>query len=151
MRIAFDLDDTLIPGACEFPVEPLPVNPLRRWFCAEPVRLGTGGLFRELTSAGHDVWIYTTSFRSPASVKLLFWGYGAPVRRVINQSVHARCVEALGCAYRTCTKYPPAFGIDLLVDECLGVAEESRRYNFSALRISPDDADWTATVLAALR
>jgi hypothetical protein len=151
MRIAFDLDDTLIPGMCVFPVEPLPANPLRRWCCAEPVRLGTGWLFRELRAGGHDVWIYTTSFRSPASVKRTFWGYSAPVRRVINQAIHQRRVEALGHAYRTCTKYPPAFGIDLLVDECLGVAEESRRWNFAMLRVDGDDADWTQTVLAAVR
>ena len=30
MRIAFDLDDTLIPGMISFPVEPLPRGCLRR-------------------------------------------------------------------------------------------------------------------------
>jgi hypothetical protein len=95
------------------------------------------------------VWIYTTSFRSPWGVKLLFRAYGAQVTRVINQDVHTRCVGQLGAAYRTCTKYPPAFRIDLLVDECGGVAKEARRFNFATLRIAPDDGDWVQTVLAA--
>ncbi len=149
MRIAFDLDDTLIPGAYSFPTEPLPANRLRRWFCTEPIRRGTPALFHALRQAGHEVWIYTTSFRPPWSVKAMFLAYGAPVSHVINQDVHARCVLRLGDAYRTCTKYPPAFGIDLLVDECAGVAEEARRYNFVALQIPPHDEHWTQRVLQA--
>jgi hypothetical protein len=123
---------------------------LRRWFCTEPVRLGTVQLFRQLRAARHEVWIYTTSFRRPLGVKLVFLAYGAPVDRVINQELHARCVGRLGGAYRSCTKYPPAFRIDLLVDECGGVAEEARRFNFATVRIAPDDTDWTRTVLAAV-
>ena len=63
MRIAFDLDDTLIPGQIPFPLEPLPPNPLRRILCAERMRDGTAKLINDLWSAGHEVWVYTTSFR----------------------------------------------------------------------------------------
>jgi hypothetical protein len=40
MRIAFDLDDTLIPGRIPFDVEPVPAGVLRRWVCSESLRHG---------------------------------------------------------------------------------------------------------------
>ena len=74
MRIAFDLDDTLIPGRSPFDLEPVPAG-WRRWLCTEPLGLGTVELFRALRHRGHQVWIYTTSFRTPLRTRLLFWGY----------------------------------------------------------------------------
>ena len=41
MRIAFDIDETLIPYGQEFPVEPsVPFRPLRLFY-REPLRQGT--------------------------------------------------------------------------------------------------------------
>jgi hypothetical protein len=48
------------------------------------------------------------------------------------------------------SKYPPAFGIDLHVDDSEGVAEEGRRHHFGVVVVSPQDPEWTATVLAAV-
>jgi len=48
------------------------------------------------------------------------------------------------------TKYPPQFGIDLLVDESEGVRIEGERYGFAVLVVSPTDADWAAKVRARL-
>jgi len=151
MRIAFDLDDTLIPGSIPFDVEPAPAGLLRRWFCREPLRLGTAVLFRALRQKGHQVWIYTTSFRTPLSTRLLFWGYRAPISGMINQDMHAKRMTALGEDYRTCVKYPPAFGIDVLVDDSEGVLMEDRRWNFQVIHVAPDDCEWTSKVLNGLR
>ena len=49
-----------------------------------------------------------------------------------------------------CSKYPPAFGIDLLVDDSAGVEIEGRRFGFSVVRVAPDDVDWVVKVERAV-
>jgi hypothetical protein len=106
-----------------FPVE-------RRCFLArllghESLRAGTVPLMKALRKQCWDVWVYTTSFRSPSYVRTLFWLYGIRIAGVINQDHHNKVVTGCGHAYQDCSKYPPAFGIDLLVDESEGVWLES--------------------------
>jgi hypothetical protein len=151
MRIAFDLDDTLIPGALPFATEPWPRSLLARWFCTEPIRLGTVQLFRDIRHAGHEIWLYTTSQRSPLQTLLSFYCHGAPVRKVINADIHRRRMARLGEAYKCCTKFPPAFDIDVLIDDSEGVLLESKRYGFSMILVRPEDDDWMKTVKAGLR
>jgi hypothetical protein len=147
MRIAFDLDDTLIPGRIPFDVEPLPGSWIRRLFCTESLRLGTVSLFNGLWQQGYDVWVYTTSFRSSVHIWLLFRAYGTRVGGIINEHRHRKRMTRLGDSYKCCTKYPPAFGIDVLVDDCEGVLRESRHFSFEMIRVSPDDPTWTTVVL----
>lgn len=149
MRCAFDLDDTLIPGLVPFALEPLPRSPLRRLLCREPLRLGTVQLFNELWRHGHEVWIYTTSFRGPMATAMMFRGYGTRIGGMINGDRHRKRMAALGESYKTCTKYPPAFEIDLLVDDSEGVAAESRCYGFEVLRVQPEDECWADAVREA--
>ncbi len=146
MRIAFDLDDTIIPGRIPFPVYPRPRNPIRRWLCREPLRVDCVELINELRADGHEVWVYTTSYRDPFWTKLMFWAYGTRVGRVINNSEHDRMMEKMGHAYSRCTKFPPAFGIDLLIDECGGVLLESQEYGFEIVQVLPDDLDWAEKI-----
>jgi hypothetical protein len=150
MRIAFDLDDTLIPGEFPFPTEPAPQGLLARWFAQEPLRLGTVELLTELARQGHEVCIYTTSLRRCFAVKMLFRAYGIPIRRVINEDVHQRAVRRLGDVYTVCTKYPPAFGIDVLVDNSQIVHLEADAFAYSMILVRPDDADWVRTVRTRL-
>jgi len=63
MRIAFDLDDTLIPSVHTFATELPPRRLLGRLLCRICLRLGTTRLLRALSNQGHDLWIYTTSLR----------------------------------------------------------------------------------------
>lgn len=149
MRIAFDLDDTLIPGLARFPVE-------RQSFLAkllghEPIRAGTVSLMKELRRRGWDICIYTTSFRNPSYVRMLFWVYGVRIASVINQHRHNKTVTECGHSYRGCSKYPPAFGLDLLVDESEGVWLESRRHGFKMVLIRSEDPAWADSVLAKFR
>jgi hypothetical protein len=48
------------------------------------------------------------------------------------------------------SKYPPAFGIDLHVDDSEGVGLEGQRYGFAVVVVSPEDPDWAARVLEAV-
>ena len=83
MRIAFDLDDTLIPSVCTFPTERPPRRLLGRLFCRIPVRLGTTRLLRALTNQGHDLWIYTTSLRGRFLIRQLVNISGVAIGGVI--------------------------------------------------------------------
>ncbi len=114
MRIAFDLDDTLIPGVADSPSSVS--HSWQSLLGHEPIRAGTVSLMKELRRRGRDICIYTTSFRNPSHVRMLFWVCGVRIASVINQHRHNKTVTECGHSYRGCSKYPPAFGIDLLVE-----------------------------------
>jgi hypothetical protein len=145
MRIAFDLDDTLIPCGHRFAVEK-PTR-LARWFGAESLRLGAVELLKRLRSFGCEIWIYTTSHRSPLSIWFLFFAYGIRLGGIVNQDRHRRRLNGGHPDPRDCSKYPPAFGINLMFDDSEGVVMEGRRYHFRAVRIPPDKDEWTTVVL----
>jgi len=147
VRIAFDLDDTLIPsGLGTFPVEP-PPGWLGRLLVQELLRERSARLLRALRRHGCEVWVYTTSFRSPLHVRRLFLCYGVWVGGVINGDRHARWLESQGRRF-SCSKYPPAFGIDLLIDDSEGVQIEARQYQYRMLHVRPDERDWDEKIVA---
>ena len=63
----------------------------------------------------------------------------------MNQQRHDREVRA------RCTKHPPSFGIDLLIDDSEGVRIEGERHGFRVLVVAPEDAQWAEKVRAALK
>jgi hypothetical protein len=143
MRIAFDLDNTLIPCGSEFPtvgVLPKPLMNLCGW---EPLREGTVELMTYLKAQGNEIWIYTTSLRNASSVKWLFLLYGIRIDGVVNQQIHNRKVRSENIY---CSKYPPAFGIDVLIDDQEGVQVEAAKYNFDMIWIKPEDTNWVEKV-----
>ena len=146
MRIAFDLDDTLIPGQVPFPLEPEPQGFLIWFVQIERLRLGTPRLINLLWNSGQEVWIYTTSFRSVINTGMMFRAYRTKVGTVINTDIHRRKSKFLGNDYKSCNKYPPMFGIDLLIDNCSGVKIESQRFCFEMLQIDPADDQWNARI-----
>jgi hypothetical protein len=58
----------------------------------------------------------------------------------VNQARHNREVAI------RCTKYPPQFAIDLLIDDSEGVRLESERHAFAMLVVDPADEEWVAKV-----
>jgi hypothetical protein len=143
MRISFDVDDTLVCDAT-VPCESL-VPWWKRWWYPEPLRQGTRELMREMLRRRHALWIYTTSSRPLRYLRRWFAGLGIPLEGVVNQERHQLVVGRHGPS-----KYPPAFSIDLHIDDSLGVAEEGRRHGFAVHVVSPADLDWTSGVLAAI-
>jgi hypothetical protein len=143
VRVSFDIDDTLVcaPGVPAEQFVPL----WRRLWYTERLRYGTRALMGELLLRRCQLWIYTTSYRSPRYLRGWFKCIGIPLAGVVNQSRHQRVVGRHGPS-----KYPPAFGIDLHVDDSEGVALEGERHGFAVVVVSPDDRDWVARVLEAV-
>jgi beta-phosphoglucomutase-like phosphatase (HAD superfamily) len=155
VRISFDLDDTLVchgGGACSEP-RPSWVSRLVHWAPDEPLRRGAPDLIHTLQDRGWEVWIYTTSYRPPRSVRRWLRSYQIEIERVINQVEHDSQVVKQSDPFvkPAPSKNPRAFGIRLHVDDSEGVAEEGRRHGFHVVVIRPDDPNWAATVLAEAR
>src|SRR5215472_8649622 len=149
MRVSFDIDDTL---ACRSPKGPREAGRLPAVFCrwfGEPLRRGTRSLIWELRRRGCSVWIYTSSERTAFQVRLWLFLYGIRVDGVVNGERHRRELSVHRFA-RLPSKYPPAFGINLHVDDSDGVRMEGEQHGFQVLVIQPNDEHWGQKVLAAL-
>lgn len=142
MTISFDLDDMLIPGVKNF--DAIPLSRLHKIFSPEKIRLGTIELFKTLQAQGHEIYIYTSSYRKCYKIRWLFFLYGVKLNGVINRQVH---IATLGEHAQMYSKFPPAFNIDVHVDDSKGVETEGSRYNFKTIIIEEDDRDWVNTVL----
>lgn len=146
MRISFDLDDTLICYKPGVPAErPLPWL-LRAFSTKEPLRLGAYELMTTLAQNGHELWIYTTSYRAPHLVKRWLRFYGIRVAGVINQVVHETRLREWSLS-QCPSKYPSAFGIHLHIDDSIGVKIEGDRLGFHVVVVDPTDVNWTDHVL----
>jgi hypothetical protein len=150
MRISFDVDDTLVCSDPATPIEQLVPWWLRPWF-TERLRRGTRHLMQQLKGLGCDIWIYTTSHRSPSYLKLWFRALGIRLAGVVNQDIHDRVVKPLQGFARLPSKYPPAFGIDMHVDDSEGVHMEGRQHGFEVVVVSPKDPEWAALILEIVR
>ena len=146
MRISFDVDDTLVLYDQGAPGERL-VPWYWRWWYPESMRLGTRDLLHALVKRKCEVCVYTTSLRSARYLRGWFKCIGIPLADVIDVDRHEQTVGRLTFPGYTPSKYPPAFGIDLHIDESEGVAEEGRMHGFEVLVISPRDLDWTKRIL----
>ena len=139
MRIAFDLDDTLI--SARFPQEKC--SWWRTLFLRERLRRGTKQLFRQLKTRDHQMWIYTTSCRSETYISRLFHAYGLKLDGIVNLDRH-------NLKTPPCSKFPPAFGIDLLIDDRPGVEQEGWKYGFAVIIASPNNPDWAEELLETI-
>src|SRR4051794_26891763 len=147
MRISFDVDDTLVCRPSYAPVE-------RGWLPAfiqgpfvEPLRFGTRELVRELRRRGCQVWIYTSSCRSPFYIRLWLFLYGICIDGIVNDDIHRQALRGLTFS-RLPSKYPPAFGIHLHIDDSEGVEMEGAALGFRVLHIHPADKHWAQMVLS---
>ena len=144
MRVAFDLDNTLIRNSFPFPLAKARWPIVSKLLQTESLRLGVGELFSFCRQQRWEVWIYTTSYRSPFYIRKLLWTYGLRADGIINQAQHNKHVRVKS------TKHPPTFGIDVLIDDSLGVQLEGQRFGFSVIQIDPENAAWVTTVQTQL-
>jgi hypothetical protein len=149
MRISFDVDETLVCRRTAAPTEAARLPLLIHQWLGEPLRRGTRSLVHELRQRGCSIWIYTSSGRTAFHIRLWLLLYGIRVDGVVNEERHRR--ELSGRRFsRLPSKYPPAFGIDLHVDDSEGVRMEGDEHGFRVVVVRPDDEDWTQRVLDAV-
>lgn len=144
MILSFDLDDTLI-SKNKFELEKS--NVFQRLLGLENLRKGTIDLFKELKKQKHQIYIYTTSYRSESRIKWTFYSYGISVDFVINQQKHQKTIRKKDIH---CSKFPPVFNIDIHVDDSIGVEMEGQKYGFKTIIISETDENWTETILSKI-
>ena len=77
----------------------------------------------------------------------MFASYGIWLDSIINQNKHDRIFKGSEKKY---TKYPPAFGIDLHIDDSEGVGIEGERGSFKVLWIDASKELWVDDVLSAV-
>ena len=146
MRIAFDLDDTLIPTTTPFSVGSRKLKFPMGLFFKEELRLGAPELLKKL-SLDHELWVYTTSLRKESYVKAWFKLWGVKITFVINHTRHREAVSG-NSIYSRFSKAPKLYDIDLLIDDLPGVEIECNQQGSSSLIISPDDNDWVEKILS---
>lgn len=141
-RIAFDLDNTLIRSGYDFPIEK-PKRRLASYFVSyEPLREGITELVERCAAAGYRPCVYTSSYRSVFYIKRMFWLYKIKLDIVVNQAKHDAHVRVRS------SKYPPAFNIDILVDDSPGLSIEGERFHFNTIIIQPENNNWHDDVYA---
>jgi hypothetical protein len=149
MRISFDIDETLV---CRDPGTPIEVGfapaILHRWF-GEPLRKGSIFLIKELRRQGCSIWIYTTSVRTSFYIRRWLFLYGIRIDGIVNDERHRHQMVGSKLAHIP-SKYPPAFGIDLHVDDSEGVRMEGDEHGFEVVIVRPYDEQWTQKVLEAV-
>ncbi|WP_025663014.1 hypothetical protein [Aquimarina megaterium] len=146
MNISFDLDSTLIPNGNEFETEKR--NGIAKLLGIEKIRKGTNKLISDLQNQGHKIHIYTTSFRSKRKIRLTLGYYGIKVNRIVNQTENRRVLTSRNIHS---SKFPPAFGFDLHIDDLDGVGIESERFNFKAIIVEPADKNWIEKIKGRIK
>ncbi|UZE84657.1 hypothetical protein [Pseudomonas viciae] len=148
IRISFDIDDTLACQLHHCAVEQsrLPAC-IHRWL-GEPLRSGTRSLTRALRRQGCSIWVYTSSGRTPSYIRRWLLLYGIRVDGVVNSVRHNRALTVHGLS-NSPSKFPPAFDIDLHVDDSEGVQIEGYDHGFRVVVVRPDDENWAQRVLDA--
>lgn len=141
MNISFDLDLTLIPYNHEFRTEPRSI--IAKHLGIEPIRLGSPNLIKALQNRGHNIFIYTTSYRSSRKIRRTLAYYGIVVDYIITEPLNRNVLNDLNIS---ASKYPPAFKIDLHIDDSIGVKREGEIFAFKTIIVSPDDDHWTETI-----
>ncbi len=144
MRIAFDLDDTLIPTTREFSVGSEALGFPVRLFFGEQLRNGAAALLQDIANE-HELWIYTTSLRPQHSLKIWFKLWGVRIDSIVNQQRQQKDISRHHL-YSRFSKSPSFYGIDLLIDDLEGVAIECDAQGCESLILSPRDDRWVETV-----
>ena len=143
MKIAFDLDDTLFQTTKEFPTN----NHWVKFIFREKLRCGTVELLKNIHLQGHDIWIYTTSLRNEYYLRLYFLTLGIYLAGVVNYTKHMRRMKSVKGEFSNASKYPPTFGIDLLIDDSEGVKLEGNKYGFTVFHINYKNLKWVENIL----
>ncbi|MBQ8074463.1 MAG: HAD family hydrolase [Oscillospiraceae bacterium] len=145
MRISFDLDDVLFVSPERYETEPVPRFLPKRIF-QERLRKDTPKLIHTLQERGHEVWIYTSSFRSERYLRALFRAYGIRFDGIVNATRHNREVQR-DRKDRLPQKMPNYYRIALHIDDEKAIHDNAFRYGYRTMRVYEPDEHWVEKVL----
>ena len=149
--ITFDIDDTIRLHGCPQPSEKPAISWITQIFYREPIRIGFVQVCKDLRTLGCHIGIYTTSSRSVGYIRRWMRCYGLKPDIIINSAIHEAAIAGRYRHDRPPSKHPGLFGIDLHIDDSDGVAIEGKRFGFHTLVIAPDNINWGASILTAVR
>ncbi|MDR6240771.1 HAD family hydrolase [Aureibacter tunicatorum] len=142
MRVSFDLDGTLIPLSFVFPTYSRSI--LHKVLGIEPMRAGFMDVYYFLKANNCQVGIYTTSYRSQMKIYCWMLAYGLKPDFIINEKLNRKTLYEKGLGI---SKYPPAFEIDVHIDDQKGVMMESDKYDFKILLLDEKESKWKQVVI----
>ena len=146
MKIAFDLDDTLLPHMQDFTTEASAIPLASRCLPIWRLRLGTRQLILELQDQGHEVWIYTRSQRSQSMIFWMFLLNGMRLQGIVNDRRHHLAIKTQPRELQLCFKLPPMFGIDILFDDAAYVRDAGITADFRVVQVNPHNPQWSSQV-----
>lgn len=148
LTVSFDLDDTLFVDPEKYDTEKKLPFPLDKIF-KERLRAGTVELLSKIRENDIELWIYTTSFRTPRYITALFRCYGIKIDEVVNGDRHYREVQS-GRAEAMPSKYPSKYRIDLHIDDDISVLQNGKTYGFKVAIINDESPDWVNDIWAEI-
>ncbi len=148
MIVSFDLDETLFVNSEKVPVEkPLkfPLNKIYR----DRLRAGAVKLLKWINKSDIELWIYTTSYRSPRYISGIFRHYGIRIDNIINGKRHAEEVQGNRTEIMP-SKYPAKYHIDLHIDDEKSVYQNGIAHGFRVYLIKENDTEWTDNIMTEI-
>lgn len=140
MRISFDLDDTLFVDEEQVNAEPLLPFPFRIIY-KERLRIGTPELMNKIKQEGIELWIYTTSFRSPTYIKKYFKHYKVKIDNIVNGDKHYNDIQK-NHSYVLPSKLPNRYRIDLHIDDDISVKQNGEINGFRVYLLKEENENW---------
>ncbi|MDE6520627.1 MAG: HAD family hydrolase [Ruminococcus sp.] len=148
MIVSFDLDETLFVNPEKIPVEKPLKFPLCRIY-RDRLRAGTVDLLTWINKSDIQLWIYTTSYRSPRYIRSIFRHYGIRIDNIINGKRHAEEVQGNRKEIMP-SKYPAKYHIDLHVDDEISVYQNGIAHGFRVYLLKENDTEWTNKIKAEI-
>lgn len=140
MIVSFDLDETLFVNPEKVPTEKSLKFPLCRIY-RDRLRAGTVDLLTWINKSDIELWIYTTSYRSPRYINNIFRHYGIRIDNIINGKRHAKEVQGSKKEIMP-SKYPAKYHIDLHVDDEISVYQNGIAHGFRVYLLKENDTQW---------
>jgi len=145
MRISFDLDETLFIDPKKNDIE-TEFGYIWKHIYKERLRKGTIDLFKYLKINKHEIWIYTTSFRSLSYIKRYFKKYGLILDGIVNGQIHQEKVQMNKIEIQP-SKFPSKFRIDLHIDDDPSVKANGDILGFKVIILKEDDRNWKDKII----
>lgn len=165
MKIAIDLEGTLVPEYGEFPAER--TQGLARLLFLFSLRRDARRLLQDLAQAGHTLTLYTEHPLRVPKLRLWCWILKLPFHNIVTQERALKVAQkhqirqrkrfekdlkALGLTHfgkEPQAVWPPCAGQELLLDDDPRHIEAAWRSGVRGILVTNRDADWTAGIRAA--